>query len=143
MSAKMGRLFFFIVLALALAACSSVGAKSDPNVPVTVQITANEFGFKSSMTTFTVGQKYHFEIINKGVIPHEIMLVKPIQPGMMDMEAMDKLALAHVTDEELTAGVTKTMDYTFTKEDAAEKLEFACHVPGHYEAGMKLAITVK
>src|SRR5512146_6246 len=142
MLAKLGRLFFFALLPFVLAACSSVSAKSDPNVPVTVKITADEFSFKSSLTTFKVGQKYHFEIINKGVIPHEIMLVQPIAPGMMDMEAMDKMALAHITDEDLLAGTTKTMDYTFTKADAAGKLEFACHVPGHYEAGMKLSITV-
>lgn len=143
MFAKLGRFYLSAILLMALAACSSASAKQDPNVPVTVKITADEFSFKSSLTTFTVGQKYHFEVINKGNIPHEIMLIQPIQPGMMDMEAMDKLALAHITDEDLKAGTTKTMDYTFTKEDAAGKLEFACHVPGHYEAGMKLAITVQ
>lgn len=143
MLAKLSRLFFFTLMPFVLAACSTVSAKSDPNVPVTVKITADEFSFKSSLTTFKVGQKYHFEIINKGVIPHEIMLVQPIQPGTMDMEAMDKMALAHIEADQLVAGATKTFEYTFTKADAAGKLELACHVPGHYEAGMKIPVMVK
>lgn len=143
MCAKFGYRFFLILSFLALAACAPVSAKTDPNTPITVKVTADEFSFKSSLTTFTVGQKYHFEVINNGQVPHEIMVIKPIQPGTMDMEMMDGMSLAHITEEDLQPGTTKTVDYTFTKTDAAEKLEFACHVPGHYEAGMKLPIVVK
>jgi uncharacterized cupredoxin-like copper-binding protein len=35
------------------------------------------------------------------------------------------------------------MDYTFTKAYPAGTLEFACHLSGHYEAGMHLPITVQ
>lgn len=141
MFSKSGFRFFSVVLFLVLTACST--AKPDLNKPITVKIAADEFSFKSSLTTFTVGQKYHFEVTNQGKIPHEIMLIQPIQPGMMDMKAMDAMALAHITDEDLQPGSTKTMDYTFTEADSAGKLEFACHLTGHYEAGMKLPITVK
>lgn len=34
-------------------------------------------------------------------------------------------------------------EYIFTNPAQAGTLEFACHLPGHYEAGMKLAIVVK
>jgi uncharacterized cupredoxin-like copper-binding protein len=72
-----------------------------------------------------------------------MMIVPPIEPGTMDMEAMDEMALAHISEEELQPGTTQTTDYTFTEADASKQLEFACHVPGHYEAGMVLPITVK
>jgi uncharacterized cupredoxin-like copper-binding protein len=135
--------FFLSLSLLLLAACSTVNAKPNPNNPITVKITAGEFYFKSSLTKFAVGQRYRFEVTNKGKVPHEIMLIAPIQPGAMSMDAMDKMAVAHITEEDLQSGVTKSFDYAFTKADAAGKLEFACHVPGHYEAGMKLQISVK
>jgi len=61
----------------------------------------------------------------------------------MDMEAMDEMALAMIEEDELTPGTTKTLDYTFTEPAVAGDLEFVCHVEGHYEAGMRLPITVK
>jgi len=45
--------------------------------------------------------------------------------------------------DELTPGATKSFDYTFNETAPAGTLEFACHIPGHYEAGMNLPITVK
>jgi uncharacterized cupredoxin-like copper-binding protein len=136
--------FFRIALVLlltALAACS--GAKPASNQPVTVTITADDFSFKSSLTTFTVGVPYHFVVTNNGKVPHEIMLVQPIEAGKMDMEAMDQMALAHIEEDDLQPGTTQSFDYTFTEAAPAGQLEFSCHIPGHYEAGMKLPITVK
>lgn len=56
------------------------------------------------------------------------------------MKDMHKAALTHVDD--IPVGTTKTVDYTFTQSEPQGQLEFACHLPGHYEAGMKLAVTV-
>jgi uncharacterized cupredoxin-like copper-binding protein len=39
--------------------------------------------------------------------------------------------------DELQAGSTHAVDYTF---DGAGPYGYACHEPGHYEAGMKGAI---
>jgi uncharacterized cupredoxin-like copper-binding protein len=141
MSRKLIFRLFLIVLFLGLAACS--GGNQGASGPVDVKITANEFSFQSSLTTFKVGVPYHFEVTNEGQVAHEIMLVKPIPAGTMDMEAMDAMALAHISEEELTPGTTKSFDYTFTEAAPAGQLEFSCHVPGHYEAGMKLPITVQ
>jgi len=59
------------------------------------------------------------------------------------MEAMDEMALAMIEEDELPSGATKTLDYTFTEPAPDGTLEFVCHVEGHYEAGMRLPITVK
>lgn len=61
----------------------------------------------------------------------------------MDMGDLDKTALAIVPAEDLTPGTTKSFDHSFTESASAGRLEFACHTPGHYEAGMKLPIIVK
>jgi len=130
-----------VVAVLFLAAC---GAQSNSNE---VKITLTEFGIESSRTSFEVGVPYHFTVTNKGAVEHEIMLMAPLTDDQMmmnmDMEEMDAMALAHIEAEELQPGKTAEMDYTFTDPSPAGTLEFSCHIEGHYEAGMKLPITVK
>jgi uncharacterized cupredoxin-like copper-binding protein len=75
------------------------------------------------------------------------MLMPPVATdsmGMtMNMEDMDKTALAMIPASDLPTGATASFDYTFTEAASQGSLEFACHTPGHYEMGMKLPITVK
>jgi len=131
-----------VVVIFLLAAC---GASSSPTEPVPVTITLTEFGIKSSRESFEVGVPYQFVVSNKGAINHEIMLMAPTMANQMDMdmEEMDEMALATIAADDLPSGATKTFDYTFTESAATGDLELACHVSGHYEAGMKLPITVK
>lgn len=129
------------VAVLFLAAC---GAQSDSN---DVTITLTDFGVEASRTSFEVGVPYHFTVTNNGAINHEIMIMPPLteeQMSMnMDMEEMDEMALAMIEEDELTPGTTQSFDFTFTEPAPNGSLEFACHVEGHYVAGMKLPITVK
>ena len=55
-------------------------------------------------------------------------------------ETEESQALIQVDEAELPAGATVTRDFAFTQTG---DFEFACHVPGHYEAGMLLPITVQ
>jgi uncharacterized cupredoxin-like copper-binding protein len=136
------RLLFFLMASLAvasvLAACG--GASSGP---VTVNITAKDFKFETSQTTFQVGVPYHFVVKNEGTVPHEIMIMEPMEGTGMDMEEMDALALAHIEADELEPGDTATLDYTFEEAAPEGTLEFACHVKGHYEQEMRLPIVVR
>jgi len=129
------------VFLLLLTACGSQGSSNE------VKITLTDFGIESSRTSFEVGVPYHFVVTNDGAVNHEIMIMAPLTEDQMmmdmDMEAMDEMALAMIEEDELTPGTTKTLDYTFTEPASTGDLEFVCHVEGHYEAGMKLPITVK
>ncbi|GAB4463718.1 MAG: hypothetical protein OHK0041_26570 [Anaerolineales bacterium] len=141
----MKKIFFILVVAgLLLTAC---GGQSGASTPQEVKVTLTDFGIQSSVTEFKVGVPYHFVVTNTGAIPHEIMLMPPMmadQMGMqMNMEELDKMALAHIGEDQLPAGATASFDYTFTQAAPAGTLEFSCHLPGHYEAGMKLEIVVK
>jgi len=128
-----------IGLLLGLAACAPA-----PPEPIEVQVTLNEFGIESTMTSFKVGQPYHLVINNAGGLNHELMIMEPLMSDMeMSMEEMDEIALAMVEEDDLAPGSTMTLDITFAGSDANSNLEFACHVTGHYEAGMKLPITVE
>ena len=133
--------FFAVVVLLALLA--GCGGAAGSNQPVDVQVTATDFAFQSSLTTFQVGVPYHFIVKNTGKVEHEFMIVKPIPAGQMDMEQMDSMALAHIEEDDLQPGQTATVDYTFKQAYPEGTLEFSCHLAGHYEAGMKLPITVK
>lgn len=134
---------YIVIIAgvLLLTACGGQNANS----PQEVKVSLTDFGIQSTVTNFKVGVPYHFVVTNEGKISHEIMLMAPLtqdQTGM-DMEEMDSMALAHIEEDDLPAGATATFDYTFTKAAPAGTLEFSCHIPGHYEAGMKEAITVR
>jgi uncharacterized cupredoxin-like copper-binding protein len=138
---KFGKIFVVLIAAeLLLTACGGQKATE-------VRITLMEFGTESSITDFTVGVPYHFVVTNEGAVNHEIMIMPPMtedQMGMdMDMGQLDNTALAMISADELTPGATKSFDYAFTEPAPAGSLEFACHTLGHYEAGMKLPITVK
>ena len=117
------------LLVLTLSAC----AAPTPQAPVDVQVTASEFKFDSSLTTFSVGTPYHFVLNNKGSVGHDWMI---IAQGEKD----ETKALIEVEDSDLQPGKTLTKDFTFTQPG---NYEFACHVAGHYEAGMILKIVAK
>lgn len=130
-----------VIFLLLLSACGAQGSSNE------VTITLTEFGMESSRTSFEVGVPYHFVVTNNGAINHEIMIMPPLTEDQMmmdmDMEQMDEMALAMIEETELTPGTTKSFDYTFTESAPSGTLEFACHVEGHYVAGMKLPFTVK
>lgn len=132
-------LIVLVLAGLLVTACG--GAKT-----IEVKITLNEFGIESSTTDFQKGVPYHFVVTNKGTVEHEMMIMPPVMldaTGMaMDMGEMDKMALVMIEASDLPAGATAAFDYTFTESASDGNLEFACHTPGHYEAGMKLPITV-
>ena len=135
-------------LILLLVACgeaaSSPGAASAPAGAQTVTITEGDFSIKASLTTFKAGVPYHFVITNQGIVAHEF-LIMPRSMGAttqhMSMDEMHHQALAAV--ENIPPGATVTLDYTFPASAAGSHPEFACYLPGHYEAGMKLAVSVQ
>jgi len=134
-------LFLVLAAVLALTACGGAGGKSGP---VEVNVTLTELAFKSSLTDFQVGVTYKFVLTNDGALAHDFAIMPVMdQSSGMDIEEIHKNALVVVTAEDFPSGATQTVEFTFTKPAASGELEFACHTPGHYDAGMRLPITVK
>ncbi len=132
----------FALMLLLLAACGAAGGNSSSSGTQQVQVTETDFKIVSSTTTFTPGTTYHFVITNKGQTPHEFMIM-PSNMGSMSgssMGSMDTMALAKV--DNITPGQTVTLDYTFSSQTAGSHPQFGCFYPGHYDAGMKLDLTV-
>ena len=129
---------FFLVFGMVLAAC---GSGSTPSGAQEVQVTLSEYKITSSVTTFAPGTPYHFVVTNNGKAAHELMIM-PMGMNMqgMSMDDMHKVAL-HMIDN-VAPGETQAFDYTFTSSMMGQTFEFACHLPGHYEAGMRLPMMV-
>jgi len=128
----------FLLVAVLLAACGGGGSSSGAT---TVNITLTDFAISSSLTTFKVGVPYHFVVKNNASVPHEIW-IDPVDANLTPDTAKSQ-ALAGLGQDVLTAGATQSFDYTFTKAYPAGSYEFACHLPGHYEAGMHVGIVVQ
>ncbi len=101
---------------------------------ITVEVTLADMTITSSLTTFKVGQPYDFVVTNVGAAEHEMVIEhrgdndKPMEVGGQESEAAD-----------IEPGKTGTLTWTFTEPG---EYQLACHVPGHYEAGMVTPIEV-
>jgi uncharacterized cupredoxin-like copper-binding protein len=146
MLSKRTVLFFVLLTAMILTACGTQGGQAPQGAsgPVEVRVAMTEFAFESPITEFQTGVTYRFVVTNNGAIPHEFMIIQPMENASdMTMEELDEMALVVVEEDDLSSGATQTVEFTFTETAPAGSLEFACHTPGHYDAGMKLPITVK
>ncbi len=72
-------------------------------------------------------------------------------PSGMNMQNMSMDEMHHAAlfmFDTVAPGETKTFDFTFNQSMMSnqsmmgQNFEFACHLPGHYEAGMRLPVTI-
>ncbi len=124
-----------VLLMVMLAACGGSGSSNQVNVSL------SDFKVQSSQTTFIAGTTYHFVVTNNGQTNHELMVMPPMS-GQMPMGQMDQMTLYHINASDLPPGASKSFDYAFPSSEVQKLLEFACHLPGHYEAGMHSPITI-
>jgi len=162
---KTGVLFYFqllgklLVLALAMfivACASTTNATSKPTPTpqaspttevtkqapapgsVEVKFTLVEFRITSSVTVFHAGTHYYFVVSNRGHDIHEFMIMPDKPDGSpLSPDAQFKSMLMEL--EPITPGTTWTTNFTFP---ASGKYEIACQMGRHYQAGMRLPITV-
>jgi uncharacterized cupredoxin-like copper-binding protein len=109
----------------------------------TVRVSAlDTMAFQPAGITVSKGEAVTFEVTNAGQAVHEFTL------GDSAMQQEHAQAMAHIPEGithafpnsiTLKPGETKRLTWRFG--DAAT-LEFACHEPGHYQAGMRGEITV-
>lgn len=131
-----------LLFALILSAC---GARAEG--PQIVEVSLTEFAVQSELTSFEAGRAYRFVVTNSGALNHEFTIMPPGTTGAMEMEGQDmgdmSGALVHIAADQLPPGASVTVDYVFSQPASLGSLEFACYVPGHYEAGMFVPIGVE
>lgn len=129
----------------------------------TVHVDMTDMAFTPTSVQVKAGETVRFVLVNKGQLLHEFNLgdaamhaehqkemLKMQQSGMMTPTGMsgadmDHQAMGHGSMAQhgmkhddpnsvlVEPGKTAELTWTFTK---ADNLEFACNVPGHYQAGM-------
>ena len=105
------------------------GTQASPRI---VRVIAGP-GYNFSPATINVakGETVTFEVTSMGGLTHEFMV------GPADAVAADQAGTPEAAD--IAMMQTRSVTYTF---DGAGPYAFACHAPGHYEAGMRGTITV-
>lgn len=119
-----------LMVAALLAACGNGDEGSSPEGagPTTVEIVMlDDLSFEPSSLEVSVGQAVRFVVTNEGEITHDFSLGDAAEHG--------EEGEGHETGETvvLEPGETGELTYTF---DEAGTVEFGCHQPGHFEAGM-------
>lgn len=125
-----------LFLALGLVLLSSCAG-----TPETVEVQLTEFGIQSSVMEFKPGRTYNFVITNSGALAHEFAITVRGTGAQVEHHDVNDMhhdmsgSFLHVGQEHLPPGEWATIEYTFPSKITGE-LEFACHLEGHYEAGM-------
>ncbi len=103
--------------------------------------TTDQLRFTSDSVTVHAGDTVAFVVTNAGTVAHDFVIgdesVQQAHERQMAAGASDDMAGGSSID--LPSATTTTLVYTF---DRPGTLLFACHVPGHYAAGMLGTITV-
>ena len=124
------------------------GGVGDPGqVTRTIKVTTLDIKYEPAELTVKAGETVKFEVTNLGKLPHEFVLAdeKNQVEHEKEMEEMAKsmpgMVMEHNDPNMITVqpGKTKTLVWHFTTPG---KLQFGCHVPGHYAAGMVGRLTI-
>jgi uncharacterized cupredoxin-like copper-binding protein len=130
-----------------------------------VEVVMGDMSFTPKAIDIKAGETIRFVLVNKGQLLHEFNLgdaamhakhqqemLQMQQSGMLtptgmkemdhgSMAGMDHGMMKHDDPNSVLVepGKTAELTWTFTK---ASSLEFACNIPGHYQAGMVGKLTV-
>ena len=134
-----------------------------------VEVVMGDMSFTPKAIEIKAGETVRFVLVNKGQLLHEFNLgdaamhakhqqemLQMQQSGMLtptgvkemdhgSMAGMDHGSMAHGMKHDdpnsvlVAPGKTAELTWTFSK---ATNLEFACNIPGHYQAGMVGKLTV-
>jgi Uncharacterized copper-binding protein len=111
----------------------AVGTVAQPRL---VEVDASDaLKFDPAEVSLAKGETVTFLLTNLGTVTHEFAIGPA---GKVDADEIDGTIVKEA--DEIAGHHLKTVTYTF---DGAGPFAFACHVPGHFEAGMRGTITFK
>lgn len=122
-----------LLLAVLLVACNS--GQTSTNLKVDMV----EFMFEPSDLSIPAGQEITLELVNKGAIEHDFVILKK---GSSAQDSFD-----HATQQadilfEARLAPGQSGSFKFTIAEAGE-YQVICSIPGHLAAGMKGKLIVK
>lgn len=125
----------------------AAGEPGDPSKParqvkILMQETANGMIFTPADLSVAKDEQIAFLLENVGQLEHEFVLntAEGNEEHKREMEEHAEMAHHEPNAEQLEPGEKKTLVWRFTNPGT---FEYACLIPGHYEAGMHGTVTVK
>lgn len=118
-----------------------------PGIPQAVTriifIRALDIRFKPNHVTVNRGETVRFVVTDDGKLDHEFVIGNATLQAVHEKE-MQAMAGQSMHDDDANAislrpGQTKSLVWTFTKTGVTE---YACHMPGHFAAGMVGTIAI-
>ena len=111
-----------------------------------VEVTMGDMYYEPKSIDIKAGETVRFVLVNRGHLEHEFTLGDEVSQtahrkamlAMLAQHGADHASMAdmhHADANSVTVAPGKTGELTWTFGQASN-LEFACNVPGHYEAGM-------
>jgi len=125
-------------------AATDVGGPAEQSaVARPVEVTASDaLAFEPNTIEVSAGETVTFVLTNEGTSVHEFTLGnQAMQQEHAGMMAHIPAGMGHDTHNSITLKPGETKRLTWRFGDAGT-LEFACHVQGHYQAGMRGRITI-
>ena len=122
----------------------SPGKESDVTRTIEVEA-ADSMRFNPAKFEVKQGETIKFVVKNVGQIRHEFSIGDRATQRAHALMMKKMPNMKHADDPTTVSvepGQTKTVIWKFDKKPASP-LEFACHEPGHYEAGMKAEVALK
>ena len=119
-------------------------ASGRPATDKTIVVTINHSRFEPGEIAVAAGQRIEFVIVNNDPIAHEFIVG---DRGVQRRHENGTEAEHHAIPTEVTipAGetVTTTIDFDYgSRLSRVPRLLFGCHLPGHFDYGMKGIIRV-
>lgn len=107
----------------------------------TIKVTALDIRFEPTRIAVKAGDTIKFDIANTGVLEHEFLLADAAEQveHEKEVQATPDMKMDHPNGVLIAPGKTATLIWTFTKPGT---LQYGCHVPGHFAAGMVGQLTV-
>ena len=101
----------------------------------------DDMRFQPGKLAVKAGETIRFVVRNTGKVRHEFMLGGAAEQAEHAKMMQQMPGMVHEEPNALTLepGQEKKLIWRFTEPG---DVEFACHVPGHYEAGMKGAVSI-
>ena len=136
----MRRLTALVLIAL-LGACG--GGDDGAAATRTVEIEMRDIAFEPETLQVEQGEKIRFRFRNTGKLPHDAFIGDAEAQTDHEREMRDQDDGGHEHGDDGTTvepGQTGELTHTFAE---AGTVEIGCHQRGHYDAGMKVTVTVR
>lgn len=139
----LGRVFGLLTAVVLLGSCGG-GSHDESHGSTaesarTVDVAMKDIAYDPAAVTVKAGETVKFVFRNEGAIRHDAFLGD--EAAQAEHEKEMRSEGGHHGDDAIIVepGKTGSLTHTFKAGDA---LVIGCHEPGHYVAGMKLAVTV-